>query len=124
MLTPQERYTISQNLQRVHHNSVYGIAIKNFLAVFPSKTDEEVVTLMRGLQSQIDDNPLLMKEILGPVFYFFDTWKRTPKSLNIHEHTKYLVKAAMCRSKTAAEAARLLGISYKSFFRYKQQFNL
>lgn len=124
MLSPQERYNIQTHMQRVQHDSIWGWAIHNFLAVFPAKTDMEIFQIMRDLQSQIDDNPMIMKNILGSEFDFFDTWMREPKSLNLNEHIQYLMKAAICRAHNRKAAANLLGISIGKFYTYKKQFNL
>ena len=44
--------------------------------------------------------------------------------LNIEYHTKILVIKALNRSGMSCEAAQLLGISERTLYRYKKQYNI
>lgn len=113
MLTSKERCNIITYLSQVNHPSIWGEAIRHFNYAASGKTDEQVEQLVLDLQSQIDDNPTAMKEILGHAFHYIDNlWRK--EDLNINNQVKQLIKKAVTRYPMREQQANALGINVRT----------
>ena len=70
-LLKETRSKIIQALGIIPTNTIWGIGISLFLDNISEKTDQEILNLIRDLQSQIFDGPNNMKIVLGASFDFF-----------------------------------------------------
>lgn len=116
MLTTAERYYLLKLLAKVSHNSITGLAIQKFNEFAASKHNTELNQLVLDLQSQIDDNPRAMKEILVAAFEGVDGWRRQPQNLNLDDNVKLLIQKAMLRFPTRHEQAAALGLSQRQLY--------
>jgi hypothetical protein len=117
MLTTNERYQIIVRLSRVQHESIWGLAIAKFNQRAFAHTDAEVLRIVEDMQSQIDDNPAAMKEILGEQFAFIDEFRRK-ENLNLQTHLVQLINKARSRFKRTEEQANALGIPLSTYYKY------
>jgi hypothetical protein len=123
MLTPNERYQIIVRLSRVQHESIWGLAIAKFNQRAFAHTDAEVLRTVTDLQSQIDDNPAAMKDILGEQFAFIDAFRRK-ETLNIQENTRLLLVKALQRFPAREQQAKALGLTVRTLQNYLVDYNL
>lgn len=123
MLSLNERHQIIVRLSMINHPSIWGYAIERFNARAVSATDKEILQLVSDLQSQINDNPVAMSEILGEHFQFFDAFHRN-EDLNLQNNMKALLQKAVCRYKTRTQQADALGITPPTLLSYLSQYNI
>ena len=123
MLSVNERHQIILRLSMVNHPSIWGYAIQKFNARASGASDHELFVLVRDLQSQIDDNPAAMKEILGDQFEYIDRFRRDV-DLNIQNNIKELLQKAVRRYKTRNEQATALGITQPTLLQYLTNHNV
>ncbi len=64
---------IIHQLLQVPDTTMWGVAIKNFINHLQLKTDDDLKQLVKEVQAQIRDGPILMKTILGESYTFFQS---------------------------------------------------
>jgi hypothetical protein len=64
---------IIHHLLQVPDTTIWGVSIKNFINHLQLKTDDDLKKLVKEVQSQIRDGPILMETILGNSYQFFYT---------------------------------------------------
>jgi len=72
-MTTSEKAIILDQLAKIKNNSITGECIRIFISNAHLKTDDQIIQLVYDLKSQIADNRMLLKSILGSQFEFFDT---------------------------------------------------
>lgn len=74
-MTPAIKANILSHLALVNHPGHAGDCIRVFCENAHLKSDLDIITCVDDIQSQIKDNPTLMKTILGSQFQFFNSLK-------------------------------------------------
>lgn len=72
MIIPSLKAQILDRLAKVDHDSITGDSIRLFASEAHMKTDRQLTDTVNNIKSQINDNPELMKTILGSQFDFID----------------------------------------------------
>ena len=71
MLTQQNRDAIIGTLQKIPSNTIYGMGVKLFLDEEKSKTDEQVIEIVKEIKQALVNGPENMKPVLGHTYNFF-----------------------------------------------------
>lgn len=71
MLSQQNREAIIGSLEQIPPNTIYGMGVKLFLAEEKTKTDEQVIEVVKEIKQALNCGPENMKEVLGNTYNFF-----------------------------------------------------
>lgn len=78
-LGPALKAQILSSMGQVQHEGLAGYAIRKFALESHLKTDDEVVEAVENIKSQIVDNPMCMRRVLGNQFDFLNGLPFNPK---------------------------------------------